>query len=125
MNWYAKYIDSGNKINILDLKKGAPKQFQVYKKIKNVSPDLLKISSLKNICSNPLSICQTLELKKLIIMVKKEKEHNIDDFSLLSKGKRIRYNSDQTKAINELNKSIDSKNFKIKQASFYLKLRLI
>ena len=112
MNWYAKHIDSENNINILDLKKNAPKQFQVYKKIKNAYPDLLKISSLKNICSSPLSICQTLELKKLIKMIKKEKENNIDDFSLQSKGKRIRYNSDQMKAINELNKSIDSKNFK-------------
>ena len=45
-------------------------------------------------------------------MIKKEKEHNIDGFSLQSKRKIIRYNSDQMKAINELNKSIDSKNFK-------------
>ena len=112
MNWYAKHIDSKNKINIVDLKKNAPKQFQVYKKIKNVSPNLLKISSLKNICSSPLSICQSLELKKLIVMVKKEKEHNIDNFSLKYRKKRIRYNSDQMRVINELNKAIDSKVFK-------------
>jgi len=112
MNWYASCINSNKKINIVDLKKNAPKQFQVYKKIQSVSPNLLKISTLKNICSSPLPICQSLESKELIMMVKKEKESNIDEFSLKPSKKRIRYNADQKKVINELNKSIDSKKFK-------------
>jgi len=112
MNWYAQCISSNNRINIENLKKNAPVQFNVYKKIEQASPNLLKISLLKNICSHPISICRSLELKKLIVMVKKEKEHKIDNFSFQAGKKKIRYNSDQKKVINELKESIDSKKFK-------------
>ena len=57
LNWYAKYIELKNGIVIDDLKKKAPKQYNVYRHIKKASPTLLKVSSLKNICSNPVSIC--------------------------------------------------------------------
>ena len=92
MNLYAQYIGSENKDQIENLKKNAPKQFQVYKNIKKASPTLLKISLLKNICSNPLSICRSLELKKLIKILKKDKKPTINDFSLHSGKKKIKYN---------------------------------
>ena len=112
MSWYAQYIPSENKNQIKDLKKNAPKQFQVYKNIKKASPLLLKVSLLKSICSNPLSICRSLELKKLIKILKKDKKSITNDFSLHSEKKNIQYNSDQNRVINELTKSIDNEKFK-------------
>ena len=112
MVWYAQYVFSENKNQIEGLKKNAPKQFEVFKNIKKASPALSKISSLKNICSNPLSICQSLESKKLIKIIKKDKKPTINDFSLHSGKKKIKYNSDQNRVIKELNKSIDTKKFK-------------
>ena len=74
LNWYAKYVELEKGIVIDDLKKKAPMQYNVYKHIKKASPTLLKVSSLKNICSNPVSTCQALEKKRLIILLKKGKD---------------------------------------------------
>ncbi|MDP6879201.1 MAG: DEAD/DEAH box helicase family protein, partial [Candidatus Marinimicrobia bacterium] len=111
LNWYAKYNELKNRVVIGDLKKKAPKQYNVYRHIKKASPALLKVSSLKNICSNPVSICQSLEKKRLIILVKKGKEYSIDDLSFKPIEKKIRFNPDQKIVINKLNKSIETRKF--------------
>ena len=41
----------------------------------------MKVSSLKSICSNPLSICQSLERKKLITLYRKENEISTEELS--------------------------------------------
>ena len=86
-------------------------QYNLYTHIKKSSPTLLKVSSLKNICSNPVSICQSLEKKRLIILVKKGKEYSIDDLSFKPVEKKISFNSDQKIVINKLNKSLETRKF--------------
>ena len=112
LNWYAKYVELESGIVIDDLKKKAPMQYNVYRHIKKATiPTLLKVSSLKNICSNPVSVCQSLEKKKLIILVKKEKEYSIDDLSFKPVEKKIRFNPDQKIVINKLNKYLETRKF--------------
>ena len=62
-HWYARHLETADKIAVDELKKNAPIQYNVYKKIKKESPVFFKISSLKTICSNPDSICNSLEKK--------------------------------------------------------------
>ena len=43
LNWYAKYNELKNGVVIGNLKKKAPKQYNVYRHIKKASPTLLKV----------------------------------------------------------------------------------
>ncbi len=70
--WYAKYVEGDDEILIGKLKKNAKVQYNVYLKIKQTSPMPMKVSSLKSLCSNPLSICQSLEKKRLIGTIKRD-----------------------------------------------------
>ena len=110
-HWYARHLETADKIAVDELKKNAPIQYNVYKKIKKESPVFFKISSLKTICSNPVSICNSLEKKKLIQLIKKEKDHNPTDLSFEPVEKKIHFNSDQNKVINKLENCIESGQF--------------
>ncbi len=112
MHWYAKYLKFDDSTLISKLKKNAPTQFNVYLKIKQESPMLVKVASLKSLCSNPLSICQSLERKKLITLNKIENEISIEDFSFQAIDKKIDFNKNQKDVINAINKSTSKNQFK-------------
>ena len=111
LNWYAKCLKKEDKNIIGDLKKNAPIQYSLYKKIKKYYPIFVKVSLLKNICSNPVSICYSLEKKKLIQLIKKEKDHTSSNLSFDPVEKKIHFNSDQKKVINKLRNYIGSGKF--------------
>ena len=68
-SWFVKNISED--IDLL-LKKTSPKQYLVYKAIQQSSQKYIKVSSFKNISSNPISICKALQSKGCIELVKKD-----------------------------------------------------
>ena len=111
MNWYAKHVELDDKGLILKLKKSAPVQFNVYLTIKKASPTPMKVALLKAICSSPLSICRSLESKKLITLQKRRNEIPTNDFSFQSKKKKIDFNKDQYNVIKVINNSLNENKF--------------
>ena len=111
MHWHAKYLKLDDSDLISKLNKSAPVQFRVYLKIKKQSPALMKVSSLKSICSSPLSICKSLERKKLITLHRIENEISTEDFSFHPIEKKIKFNVDQNNVIKAINNSLSKNQF--------------
>ena len=111
MHWYAKYIELDDSVLISKLKKNAPVQFSVYIKIKKQSSIPIKVASLKTFCSSPLSICKSLEKKRLITLYKRENEISIEDLSFNPIEKKINFNEDQNNVIKAINNSLFNNRF--------------
>tara|TARA_B100002051_G_scaffold86752_1_gene82934 strand:- start:2479 stop:4716 length:2238 start_codon:yes stop_codon:yes gene_type:complete len=109
--WYAKYLQVDDRTLISALKKNTPLQSNVYLKIKQISPISIKVSSLKSICSNPLSICRSLERKKLISLFREENQISTEKLSFEPIEKIINFNEDQNKVIKTINNSLYKKQF--------------
>jgi len=109
--WYAKYIEVDDSSLISTLKKNAPVQYNVYLKIKQLSPTPMKVASLKSICSNPLLICQSLERKKFITLFRKKNKISTAELSFEPIEKVINFNKDQKNVIKIINNSLDEKQF--------------
>ena len=109
--WYAKYVDLDDQALIDKLKNKAPVQFNMYLKIKQMSPMPMKVASLKSICSNPLSLCKSLERKKLIELYRKENETSIEKLSFKPVKKIIDFNEEQNNVIKTINNSLNKKQF--------------
>ncbi len=112
MHWYAKYMGVDDKVLIAKLKKNAPAQFNVYLKIKKISPVSIQVASLKSICHSPLSICRLLEKKKLITLFKQENKVSTEAFSFVKIEKKIDFNKDQNNVIKVINSSLYENKFK-------------
>ena len=111
MYWHAKYVEVDDEILIDKLKKNAKVQYNVYLKIKQTSPMPMKVSSLKSLCSSPLSICQSLEKKRLITLYRIENEISTDDLSFQPIEKKIKFNKDQNNVIKAINNSVSENQF--------------
>ena len=99
-----KYVTIKNKISsikLIELKKRAPKQYLVYKKI-SAKNKLHNLLSLKNIVSNPLQICISLQNKGLVIIVEKEKVPTIDENIFYPIYKNIVFNKDQKLVVDKI-----------------------
>ena len=111
MYWHAKYVEVDDEILIYKLKKNAKVQYNVYLKIKQASPMPMKVSSLKSLCSSPLSKCQSLEKKRLITLYRIENEISTDDLSFQPIEKKIKFNKDQNNVIKAINNSVSENQF--------------
>ena len=109
--WFAKFKKTGNLSTLESLQKSSPKQFLVYHAIKKVSPNYLKVITLKNISPNPISICKALQNKGYIDLFKKSEEHLSDKMSFSSVKKKIVYNREQIEVINTIKSSLKLKKF--------------
>ena len=69
-SWFAKNIVKD--LFLKKLKKSSPKQYLIYNAIQQSPADYTKVSSLKNISSNPILICKALQRKGFIELMKKE-----------------------------------------------------
>ena len=99
-----KYVTIKNKISsikLIELKKRAPKQYLVYKKI-STGNKLHNLLSLKNIVSNPLQICISLQNKGLVTIVEKEKVPTIDENIFNPIYKNIVFNKDQKSVVDKI-----------------------
>ena len=103
--------NSSKDIDLL-LKKTAPKQYLVYKAIQQSSQKYIKVSSLKNISSNPISICKALQSKGCIVLVKKDDNQSGNSLTFNPVKKNISYNEDQLKVIDNIKSSLKTKKFK-------------
>lgn len=96
------------KIN--NLKKTAPKQYQVLKTLAKNSV-FYKVSSLKNIVLNPLQICRVLNGKGFIEFIEKTKELDLKQSIFEPVFKNIVFNKDQKLVINNLIRSLKRGSF--------------
>ncbi|MDB2350700.1 primosomal protein N' [Candidatus Marinimicrobia bacterium] len=108
-SWFVKNISKD--IDLL-LKKTSPKQDLVYKAIQQSSQKYIKVSSLKNISSNPISICKALQSKGCIELVKKDDNQSGNSLTFNPVKKNISYNEDQLKVIDNIKSSLKTKKFK-------------
>ncbi len=109
--WFAKFNQGDNLSTLKGIQENSPKQFLVYNIIKKASPHYLKVSTLKDISSNPLSLCKALQRKGYIVLLKKSEEHVKDKIAFSPVKKKIKYNNDQLKVINSIKSSLKSKKF--------------
>ncbi len=112
MHWYAKHLGVNDEVLITKLKKAAPVQFNVYLKIKKLSPMPIQVASLKSLSSSPLSICRLLEKKRLITLFKRENKVSTEGFSFDQIEKKIDFNEDQNNVIKSINSSLGENKFK-------------
>ena len=110
--WYANYLEVDDEAIIGKIKKNAPVQYNVYLKIREASPTPIQVSYLKSHCSNPLSICRSLEKKKLIKLYRKENEISTRSLSFKHIEKKIDFNEDQINVINTIKNSLGANQFK-------------
>jgi len=108
-----KYVKVFNKVDLeklAELKKRAPKQYLLYNELIK-SNTICKISSLKNIVSNPLQVCTSLRDKGFIKLIEKTKELHLDQFIFEPIFKDIIFNKDQTLVVNTLIQSLKRRSF--------------
>ena len=110
-SWFAKFKEIGNISTLESLQKSSPKQFLVYNTIKKVSPNYLRVATLKDISSNPISICKALQNKGFIDLYKKSGEHAGDKIAFSSVKKNIVYNKEQIEVIDSIKSSLKLKKF--------------
>ncbi len=102
--WYVQKSENINsKLNYI--KKRAPKQYMIYKKVcENNKP--IKVISLKILAPNPLAICKALKKNKLVTLFQKFSFPDATGFTFDPIHKKITFNKDQKSAINEIVKPI-------------------
>ena len=93
-SWFVKNINED--IDFL-LKKTSPKQYLVYKAIQQSSQKYIKVSSFKNISSNPISVCKALQSKGCIELVKKHDNQGEKRLTFNPVNKNISYNEEESK----------------------------
>ena len=103
--------DNGVLSTLEDLQRSSPKQFLVYNTIKKASPNYLRVATLKDISSNPISICKALQNKGYIDLFKKSGEHLGDKIAFSSIKKKIIYNKEQIEVIDNIKSSLKLKKF--------------
>ena len=109
--WFAKFKDSANLSTLEGLQKSSPKQFLVYNTIKNASPNYLRVATLKDISSNPISICKALQSKGHINLFKKSEEYIENKIAFSPVKKKIIYNKEQIEVIDSIKSSLKLKKF--------------
>tara|TARA_B110000881_G_scaffold34176_1_gene26568 strand:+ start:345 stop:2582 length:2238 start_codon:yes stop_codon:yes gene_type:complete len=110
-SWFAKIISIDKDSLLNKLKKSSPKQYLVYRAIQQSPTNYTKVSSFKNISSNPISICKTLQRKGCIELIKKDDNQSGKILMFNPVKKNISYNEDQLKVIGNINSSLQSKTF--------------
>ena len=84
-----------------DLKTRAPKQYAVYEIL--CSQDSIKdIASLKDIVKNPMQVCLALQKRGLIDIIEKDKIPDVNKFSFEPIHKKVIFNIDQQKVIDQI-----------------------
>ena len=109
-----KFVKAKKKVKlekVFKLKKTAPKQYLVYKIIKEKNI-IHKVSSFKNIVSNPLQICISLKDKGLIKIIKKTILSDLDKSVFEPVFKNIVFNKDQNLVIQRIVFFLKKQNFK-------------
>ena len=109
--WFAKNIGKDNDLFLKKLKKSSPKQYLVYNIIQQSTVDYIKVSSLKNISSNPIPICKALQRKGFINLMKKDDDQREVKLIFNPSKKKIVYNKDQLEVIDNINSALESKKF--------------
>ena len=109
-NWYAKPTNVLNEIDIEVLMKRAPKQYEILKEIRKTT-GICRITSLKPLSSNLLSICRILEGKGFIKLYKQTSLPDVTGFSFDPIHKEIIFNRDQVKAINKISLALNKKKY--------------
>ncbi len=109
--WFARFNEVGNLSALEGLQKSSPKQFLVYNYIKKASPNYLRVSTLKDISSNPISICKALQIKGYIDLFKKSEDHVRDKIAFSPVKKKISYNKEQIDVIDSIKSSLKLKKF--------------
>ena len=108
--WFVKIKKIASQNFIANLKKTAPKQYEVLNKIIFESSPI-QVSSLKKIVSNPLLICKALEEKHIVELFEKESMPNTDAFSFKPIRKKVIFNDDQDRVVSNLKDSLEKKSY--------------
>ena len=92
------------------VKKRAPKQYELYQKIwKAENP--IKVSSLKELASNPLTTCRGLEKRGLVSLFEETILPDVTGFTFDPIHKKVNFNDHQQVAVDAIVKSLETKKY--------------
>ncbi len=106
---YHVQISQKIEFDLDNLKKTAPKQYEILKVLSSFSKEI-KVSHLAKYVSNPLQICKGLSKKNYVKLFRKENLEDDSRFIFEPIHKNINFNTDQIKVINSIQLALN-KNF--------------
>ena len=109
-NWFVESSYSADQGTLEKLKKRAPKQYLILKKIHD-SKSCLKVSSLKIYSSSPLQICRALKKNNFVTLFKKSSIPSTDGFAFDPVEKKIDFNQHQEKVTKSIKDSLNRKSY--------------
>ena len=92
------------------VKKRAPKQYDVYQEIWRAEKPL-KVSSLKDLASNPLNVCRGLEKRGLVSLFEESSLPDVTGFTFDPIHKKVDFNDHQKTAVDAIIKFLDSRKY--------------
>ena len=92
------------------VKKRAPKQYDVYQEIWRAEKPL-KVSSLKDLASNPLNVCRGLEKRGLVSLFEESLLPDVTGFTFDPIHKKVDFNDHQKTAVDAIIKFLDSRKY--------------
>ena len=108
--WYVERSSFVKGDFILSLEKRAPKQFEIYNIIQS-STYPIKVSSLKELVSNPLQACKSLERQGFVKLKERTVIPDSSGFSFEPMHKKVVFNEDQEKAVKNIKQSLNKDKF--------------
>ena len=105
--WYVRSRNFIDSLSLNELKKRAPKQYEILKIVSSQS-NSMEVSLLKKNSSNPLNICKALEKNKFVKLYKREIKPNSDSFTFKPVNKKITLDKYQKKVAKTIKKALKS-----------------
>ena len=103
--WYVNVNQELDKKDLIELERRAPKQFFILQRLIN-SKYAVKVSSLKKVTMNPLTVCKSLEEKGFVILDKRPVSPDNSSLFLRQEKKEILFNENQLEVINKIVSSL-------------------
>lgn len=108
-NWMVQPIIAGDD-DLAAVKKRAPKQYELYQEILKAEKPI-KVSSLKELASNPLTGCRGLKKRGLVSIFEETSLPDVTGFTFDPIHKKVDFNKHQKTVVATIIQSLDSKNY--------------
>ena len=108
--WMVRILSKGDNANLDNLGKNAPTQAKVLAQLKTYE-DVIQVSELRSLARNPLGVCQRLEEKGLVKLLKETRTPNVTGFTFDPISKQIYFTKQQREVLHKLSSMLNPKKF--------------
>ncbi len=109
-NWMVQPNPIADDADLETVKKRAPKQYELYQHIWNADQPI-KVASLKELASNPLTSCHGLEKRGLVTLFEESSLPDVTGFTFDPIHKRVDFNDHQRTAVDAVISALDTKKY--------------